>query len=325
MKKMSIMICLFILSSGYAYAKPKILLIESYHQGYQWDINYRNAIKDVLGNKVELESFFMDTKRLKTEKYQQRADLAWQKYLDYQPDLVILGDDNAMMLMAPKLIKTNTPVVYLGVNNNPRNYARLSNNITGVLERPLYKRTMTYLKDLLHKSPFSILIMFDVSTTSKIFKDLVFKDNKSISFNGIRADVRNVPSYEDWKYFILNAKELGYSAIVLGLYERIFDGDRYVSSDEVITWTSANTPLPLFAFWEMTVGQGKAVGGMVLSGEVQGRAAAHIVEKILNGVPAEKIVPVTPKQGAFVFSRHELQRWKILLPEKIKSQAKFVD
>ncbi len=323
-----LIICTIVLCNLFAvgaHAKPKVLLIESYHSEYVWDIESTSGLESVLNNKVELLNFQMDTKRIQEDKYAASAEAAWEYYLKTKPDVVVLADDNALKYLGSRFIDTETPVVYMGINNNPRKYIPLNRNITGVLERPLYKRTIKYLNDILQLGHKKILILLDKSTTTVVFKESVFKSSNCITVGGIVTDIKLISSFSKWKEIVLDTQKEGYGAIVIGLYHRVFENAKYVDSEEVLEWTSANTPVPLFAFWAMSVGKGKAIGGMVISGEEQGKAAGLMVLDIIGGKPVQKIRPAIPQQGKFLFSRHELGRWKIRLPYKIKEQTKFLD
>ena len=76
-----------------------------------------------------------------------------------------------------------------------------------------------------------------------------------------------VPASEE---AVLNAKKNGYEAIFIGLYHTLVDDDgKHVSEQTVLEWTSAHSPVPLFCFWEFSVGKGKAIGGLVLDGRDQ--------------------------------------------------------
>ena len=314
---------LLFVSAVSASAKPKVLYIESYHDGYAWDQEQRAGLEAIFKDQVELYNFQMDTKRIDASKYHEKADLAWQYYLEVKPDVVVISDDNALMLLEHRFLETKTPVVYMGINNNPRNYGPLGGNVTGVLERPLYKRTLRYLKELILFNNKKVLILLDKGTTSEVFRASVFHDQHSMEISGIKADVHSFCDYENWRKAVKNARKNGYDAIVIGLYHSLFEEGANVDGEEVLAWTSENSPVPVFAFWEMSVGKDKAVGGMVLSGEVQGRAAGEIVMKILDGTPVSSISPVIPAQGEFVFSQYELDRWKIRLPHYIRKQARM--
>lgn len=320
-----VLVPIFQLFAVQGYAKPKVLLIESYHSSYNWDIEFTSGLECVLQDNVELLNFQMNTKRLHEDKYSERADLAWNYYLKTKPDVVVLADDNALKHLGSRFLDTDTPVVYMGINNNPRKYIPLNKNITGVLERPLYKRTIKYLDDILNLENKKVMILLDESTTTLTFKESVFQGSNSMMIGGVLTDIKLISSFSKWKDIVKNAVVGEYSAIVIGLYHRVFDEGKYVGSEEILEWTSANTPVPLFAFWAMSVGKGKAVGGLVLNGEEQGKAAGLMVLDILGGKPVHKIRPVIPEQGKFVFSRYELGRWKIRLPYNIMQQTKFVD
>ncbi len=301
-----LIICTIVLCNLFAvgaHAKPKVLLIESYHSEYVWDIESTSGLESVLNNKVELLNFQMDTKRIQEDKYAASAEAAWEYYLKTKPDVVVLADDNALKYLGSRFIDTETPVVYMGINNNPRKYIPLNRNITGVLERPLYKRTIKYLNDILQLGHKKILILLDKSTTTVVFKESVFKSSNCITVGGIVTDIKLISSFSKWKEIVLDTQKEGYGAIVIGLYHRVFENAKYVDSEEVLEWTSANTPVPLFAFWAMSVGKGKAIGGMVISGEEQGKAAGLMVLDIIGGKPVQKIRPAIPQQGKFLFSK----------------------
>ncbi|NQY94644.1 MAG: sugar ABC transporter, partial [Campylobacteraceae bacterium] len=102
--------------------RENILVIESYHAQYPWDKSYKEGLREILASKYNLIFFEMNTKRIDKKHYEKMANLAWKKYKEVRPSLVILGDDNALKYLGYRFAKTNTKVVYLGINNNPRNY-----------------------------------------------------------------------------------------------------------------------------------------------------------------------------------------------------------
>ncbi len=310
--------------------EEKILIIESYHHTYPWDASYKKGLEKILGKRYELVTFEMDTKRIPKSEHETRANLAFDIYKQLNPRLVILGDDNALKYVGPKLAQTKTPVVYLGINQNPRNYGMFGpENITGVLERPLMKRSIVYLSEIYTSDLKKVLIMFDNGTTSHSSVEQVFRGRHSITIAGIQADLKQLRHLQEWKETVLSAKDEGYDAIIVGLYQTIVDenGD-HVPSDTLIAWTSENTPIPPFGFWDFTVGTQKTIGGLVLFGEVQGETAGKMAIEILTkGKSPYEIRPVVAKKGRLLFSTSQLERWqdKISLPEKIKSQATLIE
>lgn len=312
--------------SATLWAAPQtIVLIESYHSGYAWDRDYKATLTKRLADRYKLESFEMDTKRLPKEKHAEMADKAFAKIQELKPVLVILGDDAALKLVGPKLDKLGTPGVYLGVNNNPRAYGSF-NNITGVLERPLMKRNIPLIEQL-QPGVRKVLVMFDSDTTAEVTRSEVFEGKDSYSLGRVQVDVKLHKTYDEWKKSIQESKQNGYEAIITGLYQALRDGSgKAVDAGEVISWTSSQTPLPLYGFWDFTVGADKAMGGLVLSPVDQANAAADIVMKILvGGSKPATIFPVTAPNGDYLFSRKQLERFHLKLPVDIAGKAKLID
>jgi len=304
-----------------------ILLIESYNADFEWDAGYRAALQERLTPAYRLESFEMDTKRLPPERHAPMADQAWALYLKLKPALVILGDDAALSLLAARLAATATPVVYLGINNNPRAYfdpAKVR-NITGVLERPLAKRNVAQLRKILPAAR-RVLFLFDTSMTSTVIYHEIFQRTSRQQIEGLEVDVKLIAGWRAWQDEILAARGNGYDAIYLGSYQAVRDDGSAPPSDmNMLRWSSAHAQVPLFGLWDFFVGTDKAVGGLVLDGREQGMAAADIALRILGGVAPGSIYPVTAQRGRFVFSRTQLARHHITLPPEIAAQSRLVD
>ncbi|RMF13174.1 MAG: hypothetical protein D6758_13645, partial [Gammaproteobacteria bacterium] len=100
---------------------------------------------------------------------------------------------------------------------------------------------------------------------------------------------------------------------------------KHVGAQTVLDWTSANTPLPLFAFWDFAVGPGKAVGGLVLFGKEQGVLAGRLADLILHGAQPSTLAPITAKNGRYLYSQNELKRWKLEVPTFIRYQSDFIN
>ena len=308
-------------------ALPTILVVESYHDGFQWDHDYRQTLSEALNEKYRLEFFQMDTKRLPAEKHSVMASKALARIAELRPALVVLGDDAALRLVGPDLDQTGIPGVYLGINNNPRNYASKGfQHITGILERPHFKRGMQFIREII-PSTRKVLVVFDDNFTSDIIQRELFPSGPIIGLAGMEINLKICATYAEWQQVVTTAPANGYQIIVSGLHQVLRDGNgKVVDSEQVMRWTSANTRLPLFAFWDFDVAPDMAIGGLVLSGSEQGRAAAILIHRILEEhVAPATIFPVIASQGSFVFSRRQLARFGINLPPAIATVARFVD
>lgn len=304
-----------------------ILVVESYHPSYSWDASYTKALKAVLGDEHKLVFFQMDTKRLPVTAHAEQAEKAWSVYRDLRPALVILGDDNALKYLGPRLANEPVPVVYLGINNNPRSYFDTApSNFTGVLERPLFKRSIVSLTKIIKPRPKKILLLFDAGTTAKAAVNEAFEGNIWVNIFGVSAKLRLIKSWVEWKIQVAEARRHGYDAIVMGLYHTITDIDgRNIPAEQVMAWTVENATVPLFSFWDFSVGKDMTAGGLVLSGEEQGRLAGAIAQQILSGADPSRIYPKTAEQGRYLFSRNRLNQYQLTLPRVIEQVSTFVD
>ena len=308
-------------------ANPRIVVVESYHADFIWDHDYRDVLMEMLGGRYSLEFFEMDTKRLPQALHAGMAQKALARIRAAQPALVILGDDAALKHLGEPLDKLDIPAVYLGINGNPRNYGQMNfRNITGVLERPLIKRNIVFIRRII-PSLRKVLVLFDNDLTSRLTYDEMFNGKPSILIEGMQADLKLCKTLDDWKRSIRSAPDYGYQITIAGLYHTLTrPNGKVADAEEVIAWASAHTRLPLFALWGFAVGQHKAIGGLVLSSREQGKVAAGIAMDILErGAKPSERLPVTARQGDFLFSRSELARFNLVLPPDIAAQAHLLE
>lgn len=304
-----------------------VLVIESYHAEYPWDVSYKEGLNEVMGSSCRFVYFQMDTKRLPESEHEKMAEQAWKKYQKIKPDMVILGDDNALRYLAPKFGGTDTPVVYLGINGNPKKYdASEKKNITGVLERPLLNQSIYSVQKILDPKPEKILLLFDSGETSQAAVAESFKGRTTLPVSNMTVQLKLIAKFEEWKQTVLNAKTEGFGAIFVGLYHTVTDKEgAHVSDRTLMKWTVENTPVPPFGFWDFSVGADKTIGGFVLFGKAQGEAAGKIALKIFSGKSPQEIRPVIADMGKFLFSKSQLKKWGLTLPDDIASKADYVE
>ncbi len=295
----------------------EILVISSYHPEYLWDQSYNASLVANLKGEHHISHFYMDTKRRPAEEFDQIAERALAYYHQVKPDLVVLGDDNAINYLATSIASLGTPVVFLGMNENPRHKGLVGHpKITGVLERPLLKRNISEMSQLMGGIK-KALVLFDSSNVALTAIEDEFKTQTELRVGQTRVNSQLLGDYDLWQEAVLNARQNGYQAIFIGLYHTLIDEQgRHVDERQVLEWTSAHSPVPLFCFWEFTVGKGKAIGGLVLDGHDQGAKAAELVNAILEGAQPKTLAPRAALRGEYVFSKSELARWQLTLPDK---------
>jgi hypothetical protein len=324
-------IVIFILLSysicGFA-IRERILIVNSYHKGFEWVDDYTRAIHDKLGEEYEIHSYDMNTKRIPKEKFESAAKRAVEIYDTLIPSIVILGDDHALSFTGPKFLKKNVKIIFLGVNNNPRNYfgPKDLHKLHGVLEQPLILRSIVLLQEIFSDKLKNAVFQFDTCDSSEYVVKGAFRGSKNLVVRNVTTHLNQIRTYKQWKQGVLDSKSNGYDVLFAGFYYCIFDNKlNHVNHDSIIKWSAKNTKVPIFAFWDFAVGEGKAIGGYVISGYEMGMEAANIAKDVLKGIPRiGKNRIVSLKKGAFLFSRSELKKWHITLPAHIKTKAKFI-
>jgi hypothetical protein len=188
------------------FPESRILVIQSYSSDYDWDRGYIKALKETVYKGNEFLFFEMNTKNLPISEHKKMADKAYQKFLDERPDIVVLGDDAALKMLGPKIVSFGIPVVYLGINNNPRNYfEKFPCNLTGVLERPLFKRSLVFAKEFILEAE-NVLILFDRDITAEIVKEEYFYGKDTLRIEGMDVDIILVDTFENWKKIVDESK-----------------------------------------------------------------------------------------------------------------------
>ncbi|MDM5102851.1 ABC transporter substrate-binding protein [Aeromonas salmonicida] len=304
----------------------EILVISSYHAEYLWDQSYNASLQTHLNGKHHISHFYMDTKRRPHDEFDLMAEQALAFYRQLKPDLVVLGDDNAINYLATEIASLGTPVVFLGMNENPRHKGLVGHpKVTGVLERPLLKRNISEMSQLMGGIK-KALVLFDSSNVALTAIEDEFKTQTDLRVGHTRVNSQLIGDYSLWQEAVLNAKRNGYDAIFIGLYHTLVDDTgKHVSEQTVLAWASVHSPVPLFCFWEFSVGTGKAIGGLVLDGRDQGAKAAELVNAILAGAQPRMLAPRAAVRGEYVFSKQELARWQLTVPEKWQGKTQWRD
>lgn len=314
MKKSVLLAMVLCLVCGCVGDKKTILVIESYHAEYLWDAGYVKGLMSVFGDKYDVQFFHMDTKRVPAEKHQEMANKAFEMYKNLEPDLVVVGDDAALRYTGLRLSRTATPVVFLGINNNPAHYfVEWPRTVTGVLERPLLLESIATLKKFLPGAR-RVAVLFDTDLTAKACREELFNSQDRITIEGVDVEIKLLGSAAKWRSFVRDEAR-AFDACFLGLYHNLKDEQgATVDPEEMAVWTSANIAVPLFAFWDFSVHADKAVGGLIVSAEEQGKMAAEIAEKILSGANPRDITPVSGGNGELLFSKTQLAKHNLIVP-----------
>jgi len=302
-----------------------VVIIESYHEGYKWDADYIAAVRSVLGKDHDIHVLALDTKRLPKSEWPQKVASIQQSVSEIQPDIAILGDDNAFSLMASHLVDVEIPVVFLGVNGGPVQHPTLNHPlVAGILERPFFAESIRHLQKVLRVDE-RFLVLMDDSPTMRNAVNEYFGDKRSAEVYGSKLDIVLTNDKDTWLQSVFQAHEQ-YDAIVVGTHHTIRDSEgTYITPDELINEAFTRSQIPIFSFWDIFIGKQQAIGGFTISAHQEGITAARLASLILNGVKPDRIPKMNSLSGHYVYSQSGMDHWNLELSPMIASQSLFVE
>lgn len=322
----SIYTALLLFSITSSYAKT-IYVVDSYHGSFAWTAANRTGFEQNLDNGNQVHYFEMDTKRIPPAQFAQRADKIWSELIAGKPDLIVTMDDNALKFLGQRITDAGYPLLFMGINNDPAIYFRnkvIPAKVAGIFERPLLKQNVALISKVLPVKNRRILLIMDNGTTSTNFYQQTLNEKLSHTINGIKLDVYMAETLDMWKTKFSKLSPKDYDAVLIGSFSTLKNPNQPLISDkEIYRWTSLNSIVPIFTFWSNRVGKGKALGGMVISGYEQGANAASAANEMLTSgnIPLFTV----PDKGNIMFSRSELRRWNLTLPDYIEKRSSLVE
>ncbi len=306
---LNMLLCLFVVPALHAETavKKRILLVNSYHRGTSWTDSVVNGINSELsagGKDIELYSEYMDTKRYFDEEYFQKLFEIYQyKFSKIPFDAVIVSDNNALDFMRRyhRKLFPDTPLVFCGINNFSTSILEGHPLFTGVVEEIDIRSTLEIALKL-HPDVTRIISINDTTTTGIAVKNEVLKI---------------VPLFEgrvDFEFFenfdIAELKEkvwkLPRDSIILFSGVTRDRSGQFFAYEESIAHIYSESSVPIYSFWDTYLGKG-IVGGMLTNGYDQGKAAAQIAIRILEGEAVQTIPVVRDSPNSYMFDYQQLK------------------
>lgn len=194
-------------------APRRILHVDSYHAGNEWNDRIVAALRETLSGKaVELRVVHMDSKRRPAESDIQAAALEAVRLIDeFKPDLVTVNDDPAAKyLVMPYLRDAAVPVVFCGLNWDASTYGLPYRNTTGMVE----VSSVPQIIRLMSRHARGPRIGFLAEDTEVKHKELAYHERL---FGVIYDQTYFVGSYAAWKAAFLRAQKEVDMLMILGV------------------------------------------------------------------------------------------------------------
>jgi len=287
-----------------------VLVVNSYHPGYEWSDDIVKGIQSVLGgSNFNIFIEYLDSKRYFDEIYfKQLEKILRYKYSTAKIDAIIVSDHHAFYLMLEirKTFHADVPLVFCGIDRiDPEDLADYK-PIYGVLEGDSGIRSTLDLILSIHPGIKKIFFVADQTMSAEVMLKYVrdyepsYKENIAFDYlinmstDELKVALKNVPpnSVVMWVHFVRDKN------------------GKVLSLNESQTFVANNASVPVYVCYGFSADTG-IVGGSIIRGFDQGKKAAQVAMQLLN---RESIVPISFfQQSTFknVFDYKVMKRFNI--------------
>ncbi|WP_438348656.1 ABC transporter substrate binding protein [Paenibacillus sp. FA6] len=294
--------------------QKNILILNSYHKGYAWTDDQMNAISETLkGSEVRtiLYTEYMDWKRHPVERtIKYFYDTIKDKYSDIPIDMIVVTDDAALEFVIEyrEELLNNAPIIFSGVNEiGIEEIIDDRHDMTGVVEMidPIDTIKMALEVD---PSIKKVYVVFDNSDSGLSSGKLLMEKLHLIDDQITAIPLNNLTADE------LLAKVTGLTSDSVVLVTTYYSDavGKTVEFDQFYRELSEKSRVPMYSIYDYTLNQG-AIGGSMISGYLQGKIAAEMAVRVLQGEDPNEMPFVTTNITRDVFDYEQLQRFNISL------------
>lgn len=280
-------------------AAPAVLLLSSYHHGDPWsDRIVAGFLERLPSSKARVFVEHLDARRFpETEDRSDLAEYLAAKYANVPIAVLASSDDAALnfWLARRETLFPGRPIVFCGVNDFTPDRLAGQTDVSGVGESPDVLGTLELALALAPTARTVLALTADDTASGRANIDRFRRAARALAGRMRPVELQNV-TLEAAKKALAAAPR---DAVAVRLAPIKNDAGETPLMGADLAALAAVSPIPIFCLWDFDLGLG-AVGGRVLRGQDQGRAAAALVEQVLAGkspsdipvadVPAETVL-----------------------------------
>ncbi len=292
----------------------QVLVLNSYHQGLVWTDRLVEGVISVLKDETrnplaaETEVYVENLDALRTP-FDSRLDALWFAFLASKypaVDVVLVSDDVAynFLLAHADALFPDVPIVFCGVSPFSDTDFEVLPRLTGVVAQPDVAATLELALSL-HPGTHDVWVVNDSSIMGQMVERGL--EEARAQFAG-RVTFRTLvdPSPSDLRG--LGDLPPG-SVVLLGSLIQ-GEGGRLYTFDEAAALVAGLAASPVYVLWDVYLGAG-AVGGKVVSAELQGERAAELAVQVLTGTSVERLPVLRESPNPYIFDFDALRRFEI--------------
>ncbi|ATX82789.1 ABC-type uncharacterized transport system, substrate-binding protein [Mariprofundus ferrinatatus] len=290
----------------------KCLYISSYHQGYEWNDGIERGIEAALKERCELDRFYLDTKRNKSEAFGKAMALKAKTYIEESnPDILIAADDNASRyLIEPYFRDAEIPVVFCGINYSVEPYGYPYSNATGMIEISPVRPLLKYVKNSLPRLGKGTFLAADVISQYKEFE----LNREVYESSGIRLTPVFAKNMEEWIAAYRNAQDQA-DFVIIGNNAGIEDWDDERATKLVVEEGG------LLSVTNYDWMSRYALLSVTKLAEEQGDWAARTAIAVLEGTEISTIPIIVNRRWRLLINTSLMEKSNIRLPQAIITKA----
>lgn len=256
--------------------------INSYLPGYEWSDRIQHQFEQDIQAQCRITTHYLDAKHETADQLSQKGKEIANLIELAKPDLVIAADDAASAyVVQPFLRNTRTPVVYVGINWDPRPYGYPMDNATGMTE--LWPTEEIFR--ILHHTVKHLVKLTVISADNPLEKTDSFHIEQTASRHNVEVEHLFVRRFSEWKQAVIKAQTA--DAIHLGTNQSIADWNE----EEAIAWLKQHNKR--FTFASQDFMRPYVMFSLSKSPEEFGHWAAELSKAILGGLQPWQI-PIVP-------------------------------
>jgi ABC-type uncharacterized transport system substrate-binding protein len=298
--KYSLMIGLFVWSFiGFAVqaeelASCKVLVVMTYHEDFFWNQDIKEGIESVLTDKCDLKYVYLDVLK-NPDGVEAKVQEAYTLYQEWQPDGVITADDDPQSgFVVPYLKdKVDTPIMFCGVNAEPEKYGFPASNVSGILQRPHVKETITFVRQLVPSIQTVGVISLDIPAGRALSGQI--QQEKDIY--GVQVLETKYVSKMEEAVTVAEDLKTKCDALLMGPLGNLLDADGNKLTDKdvypVLTQAFGKAT---FTIWAQIVPYG-VLCAIADRGQEQGEVASEMLLKAMKGTPISELPITRNKKG----------------------------
>jgi signal transduction histidine kinase len=325
--KAFLLILLFFFNYSFANNSDKkshILIINSYHKGFQWSDELIFGIEKVINNDKNIETtiLYMDSKRISSiEYYDQLKELYKLQLKNRKYDLVLLVDKFAYEFALKnynELFKNNEKLIFTGIEQFDSLLVEKS-GLTGKISGIIEKRAISDIVNIINKMMPKLKKLYIINDFSKNGDDSDISIKNAINQNSnLEVEYIRYSTIGE-----LKNKFSTYKKDEAVFFIRFYNNkNQELHTNQEIASMINSFELPTFSTDSLFIGKG-SIGGKLVIIDNLGENTGDLILEHLKNKDAKPIIK-TYNNYSYIFDYEKLEKFN-LSTELLKKRISFVN